>query len=52
MKDEYDFSGGTRGAVTPAAAGKRRITIRLDESVIAWFRQQAEEAGHGNYQTQ
>ena len=31
--------------------GKTRITIRLDEDVIAWFRNQADEAGCGNYQT-
>jgi uncharacterized protein (DUF4415 family) len=51
MKDEYDFSHGKRGAIDPTAASKTRITIRLDEDVIAWFRQQAEQAGSGNYQT-
>jgi uncharacterized protein (DUF4415 family) len=50
MKDEYDFSRGNRGAVDRALAGKTRITIRLDDDVIAWFRQQAEQAGGGNYQ--
>jgi hypothetical protein len=28
-----------------------RITIRLDEDVIGWFRAQVEKAGGGNYQT-
>ena len=28
-----------------------RITIRLDEDVITWFRTQVEEAGGGKYQT-
>jgi uncharacterized protein (DUF4415 family) len=51
MKDEYDFSRGTRGAIEPPPAGKTRITIRLDDDIIAWFRQQAEQAGGGNYQT-
>src|SRR5690349_20263006 len=51
MQDEYDFSGGKRGPVDQSAAGKTRITIRLDEDVIAWFRTQAEQAGAGNYQT-
>lgn len=51
MKDEYDFSAGRRGAVDPAPAGKTRITIRLDDDVLAWFRSQVEAAGGGNYQT-
>lgn len=51
MKDEYDFSQGKRGAIDPLPAGKTRITIRLDDDVIMWFRMQAEQAGGGNYQT-
>ena len=51
MKDEYDFSQGKRGAIEPLPLGKTRITIRLDDDVIAWFREQAEQAGGGNYQT-
>jgi uncharacterized protein (DUF4415 family) len=51
MKDEYDFSQGKRGALDPTPAGKTRITIRLDDDIISWFRQQAEQVGGGNYQT-
>jgi uncharacterized protein (DUF4415 family) len=51
MKDEYDFSQAKRGAIEPMPAGKTRITIRLDEEVIVWFRQQVEQAGGGSYQT-
>jgi uncharacterized protein (DUF4415 family) len=51
IQAEYDFSHGTRGAVVPAAAGKTRITIRLDDDILAWFRDQAQQAGGGNYQT-
>ncbi len=51
MKREYDFSGGKRGAIIPVSKGKTRITIRLDEDVIAWFRKRVDEAGGGNYQT-
>lgn len=51
MKEEYDFSQGKRGAVDPAPAGKRRITIRLDDEVIEWFRQRVEAQGGGSYQT-
>lgn len=51
MKPEYDFSQGKRGAVNPLPAGKSRITIRLDNEVLDWFRDEVEEAGGGNYQT-
>ncbi|HEV7586721.1 MAG TPA: BrnA antitoxin family protein [Longimicrobium sp.] len=51
MKDEYDFRGGKRGALDPLPAGKSRITIRLDDDVLDWFRDKVERAGGGNYQT-
>jgi uncharacterized protein (DUF4415 family) len=51
MKREYDFSKAKRGPVLPVPKGKTRITIRLDEDVIAWFRTWVEEAGGGNYQS-
>ena len=50
MKREYKFRKGKRGAVAPTPRGKTRITIRLDDDVLAWFRRQVEEAGGGNYQ--
>ncbi len=31
--------------------GKIRITIRIDEDVLDWFREQVHRAGGGNYQT-
>lgn len=51
MKKEYDFSKGKRGAVVKAAAGKTRITIRLDDDILAWFRREVHKTGGGNYQT-
>ena len=51
MKKEYDFSKGKRGPVISAPAGKTRITIRLDDDVIDWFKDQVNQAGGGNYQT-
>lgn len=51
MKDEYNFSGGRRGAIDPLPPGKTRITIRLDNDVLDWFRDRVEAAGGGNYQT-
>lgn len=51
MRKDYDFSSGRRGAVTPPAHGKTRITIRLDDDLLEWFRRQVDAAGGGNYQT-
>ena len=51
MKKEYDFSKGKRGAVVPVPKGKTRVTIRLDEDVLEWFRNQVDQAGGGNYQS-
>jgi uncharacterized protein (DUF4415 family) len=52
METSYDFSNGKRGAIAPIPAGKTRITIRLDDDVLDWFRDQVTTAGGGNYQTQ
>jgi uncharacterized protein (DUF4415 family) len=51
MKAEYNFSKAKRGPVIPAPKGKVRVTIRLDDDVLAWFRTQVERAGGGNYQS-
>jgi len=51
MEAEYDFSQGKRGAIELTPPGKTRITIRLDDDVLAWFREQVHLAGGGNYQT-
>jgi uncharacterized protein (DUF4415 family) len=51
MKREYDFSKGRRGPVLRPPAGKTRVTIRLDDDVLEWFRQQVDDAGGGSYQT-
>lgn len=51
MKKEYDFSKGKRGAIVTPAAGKTRVTIRLDDDVLAWFRNLVTDAGGGNYQS-
>ncbi len=51
MRKEYDFSGGKRGPVVRVPAGKSRVTIRLDDDVLEWFREQVDRAGGGNYQS-
>ena len=51
MKKQYDFSKAKRGAVVKVPPGKSRITIRLDDDVLEWFKQTVDDAGGGNYQT-
>jgi Arc/MetJ family transcription regulator len=51
MKAQYDFAGGKRGPVLKAPAGKTRITIRIDDDLLQWFRKQAHAAGGASYQT-
>ena len=51
MKQEYDFSKGKRGPVLPSSPNKTRVTIRLDNDILEWFRNKVHEAGGGNYQT-
>jgi uncharacterized protein (DUF4415 family) len=51
MKREYNFSKARPGAVVTVPKGKTRITIRLDDEILAWFRDQVERAGGGNYQS-
>ncbi|MGV0023405.1 BrnA antitoxin family protein [Phormidesmis priestleyi] len=51
MEAEYDFSKGQRGAIDAVGAGKTRITIRIDDEVLAWFKEQVHLANGGNYQT-
>jgi Arc/MetJ family transcription regulator len=52
MSEKFEFrGGGTRGALDPLPPGKTRITIRIDEDVLEWFRDQVDRAGGGNYQT-
>ena len=51
MKKEYDFSKAKRGPIVKPATGKTRITIRLDDDIIQWFRDEVDSDGGGNYQS-
>ena len=51
MRKEYGFSKAKRGAAVTPAKGKSRITIRLDDEVLEWFKARVDAAGGGNYQT-
>lgn len=50
MEEEYDFSEGERGPAFPPPPGTVRITLRIDEEALEWFRDQVDQAGGGNYQ--
>jgi uncharacterized protein (DUF4415 family) len=49
MKGRVDFSKGKRGPVVPTS-GKTRITLFVDDDVLALFRERASARGIG-YQT-
>lgn len=51
MSKEHDFRKGRRGPVIQPPPDKTRITIRLDDDVLEWFRAQADAAGGASYQT-
>ena len=46
-----DFSGAKRGPVVKPEPGKTKISIRLDNTVLDYFRDVVDKAGGGNYQT-
>ena len=46
-----DFSTARRGPVVAAEPGKTKISIRLDNAILAFFRAHVDKAGGGNYQT-
>ena len=46
-----DFSKAKRGPIVKPDPGKTKISIRLDNSVLSYFRDLVGKAGGGNYQT-
>ncbi len=48
---DIDFSGAKRGPVIAPEPGKTKLSIRIDNTVIEYFKSQVERAGSGNYQT-
>jgi uncharacterized protein (DUF4415 family) len=48
---DIDFTNAQRGPVVPPEPGKTKISIRLDNRVLDYFRSIVEKAGGGNYQT-
>ncbi len=48
---DIDFSRAKRGPVVKPEPGKTKISIRLDNTVLEYFRALVDKAGGGNYQT-
>jgi uncharacterized protein (DUF4415 family) len=48
---DIDFSRAKRGSVIKPEPGKKKISIRLDNTVLEYFRTLVERAGGGNYQS-
>ena len=48
---EVDFSRARRGPAVRPELGKTKISIRLDNTVLEYFRAVVDKAGGGNYQT-
>ena len=48
---DVDFSRARRGPVVRPEPGKTKISIRLDNAVLDYFRTLVERAGGGNYQS-
>jgi uncharacterized protein (DUF4415 family) len=48
---DIDFSRARRGPVVKPEPGKTKISIRLDNTVLKYFRDLVDKAGGGNYQT-
>src|ERR1700693_6655509 len=46
-----DFSQARRGPVLTPQPSKTKISIRLDNTVLEYFRNLVDKAGGGNYQT-
>ena len=48
---DIDFTNAKRGPVIPPEMGKTKISIRLANRVLEYFRGIVDKAGGGNYQT-
>ena len=51
MTDEHDVTFDALELEVGSLTKKTRITIRLDDDVIHWFKEQVDTSGGGNYQT-
>ena len=48
---DIDFAGAKRGPAVRPEPGKTKISIRLDNTILDYFRAVVDKAGGGNYQT-
>ena len=49
MKEHYDFSHAQRGPVIPLEPDTTVLTLPVDNEVLAWFREEVNRAGGGDY---
>jgi len=50
MNTGPDPAADRREAMSPLPPGRSRVTIRIDDDILAWFRHQAAAASTGSYQ--
>ena len=50
-KNEFNFNKAKQGKVIKSTSNKTRITIRIDNDILNWFREKVHKQGGGNYQT-
>lgn len=48
---DFDFSRAKQGPVVKPEHGKTKISIRLDNSILDYFRKVVDASGGGSYQT-
>jgi uncharacterized protein (DUF4415 family) len=51
MGFEWDNKKAKQGVVLKISPNKTRVTIRLDNDILNWFRNEVHKNGGGNYQT-
>ena len=51
MKPTHDLKKAKHGAVVHIPRGKTKLTIHVDDDVLDWFREKADSAGGGDYET-
>lgn len=47
---EADLSNAKRGAIVKAPKGRTIVRMRIDDSILNWFREQVHRAGGGDYE--
>ena len=51
MPGPLKFKKAKQGKIVKSSSNKSRITIRIDNDILDWFREAVHKRGGGNYQT-